>query len=199
MSLEDPDRDIVTRGCSALQEFRIDGSGVTPKLGTLIPESGQLPSFRDLTASLPELSVKPIPKRIFDKHKNALSSTIKCLTDIADIEDRVNYCQQLIASYPDSGLSPGARTALAYLLRHAFDCTNEIEYLNRAISAARDNLNAANSRLAHSLSLVVLTRSLLTRLLLLKRREDLNESIQLLPIAAENAGEGAFRLEYLCF
>ena len=56
-SLEHPARDLVTRGRSVLQEFRIDGSGVTPSLETLIPESGRLPSFCDLTA-LPELSVK---------------------------------------------------------------------------------------------------------------------------------------------
>jgi len=45
---------------------------------------------------------------------------------------------------------------------------------------------------------MVLLSSLLTHLLLLKHKEDLNESIQLLPIAAENSGEEALRLTHLC-
>src|SRR6266851_4960810 len=200
LSLEDPRRDVVINSLSILQEFRFDGTGFAPKMETLIPESNRLPSFRDLTASLPELSVKPIPKATFYKHENALqfsTVTINRLTDIADIEDRVNYCQQLIASYPDSQLAPDARRALVKLLHRAFDCTNEIGYLNRAISAARDSLNTANSPIDHSGSLDALIRPLLTRLLLLKRREDLNESIQVLPIIAEDSNEGDLRLSYL--
>ena len=107
LSLDDPRRDYCIRFHSFLQGLRFDGTGVTPKSETSTSESGRLPSFRDLTASLPELSVKPLPDTIFDKHKNALSFlAIEDLTDIADIEDGVNYCQQLIASYPDHRLAP---------------------------------------------------------------------------------------------
>jgi len=199
LSLEDPDCDEVIRVDSALQVFRFNGSSITPKLETLIPESGKLPSFRDLTASLPELSVRPIPKTTFFKNFMALTpSTINCLTNIANIEDRVKYCQQLIASYPNHLLAPFTHRALGFLLHRAFECTNEIEYLNRAISAGWDSLNTANSPLDHSQSLVVLIQSLLTCLSFLKREEDLNELIRLLPIAAENAGEGTVHLLYSC-
>jgi hypothetical protein len=104
----------------------------------------------------------------------------------------------LISSYPDHGLAPDARIALVELLQHAFEYMNEIEYLNRAISAGRDSLNAAKSRLDCFLSLSGLIRSLLTRLSLLELREDLNETVHVLTIAAEYAGEGTLRLEYLC-
>jgi len=175
LSLDDPARDEVIKHLSFLQGLRLDGSGVTPKLETSTSESGRLPSFRDLTASLPELSVKPLLETTFDKHYDALSSsTINRLTDIADIEDGVNYCQQLIASYPDHLFAPDARIALGVLLGRAFECTNEIEYVNRAISAGRDSLNTANSRHNRFLSLLTLIPPLLTRLSLLRRREDLN-------------------------
>jgi len=198
LSLEDPRRDDVIKHHSFLQERRFDGTGVTPKWKTSTSESGRLPSFRDLATSLPELSVKPIPKTTFFKHYDALSLyAIKDLTDIAEIKDGVNYCQQLIASYPDHELASYARTVLGSLLRRAFECTNEIEYLNRAISAGRDSLNTANSRLARSQSLIMLIPSLLTRLSLLRRREDANETIQMLRIAAENVGEEFDRLPLL--
>jgi hypothetical protein len=202
LSLDHRLRDFFINSRSFLQGYRFDGTGVTPECQweTSTSESGRLPSFRDLTASLPELSVKPIPKTTFDKHKNALYA-IEDLTDIADIEDGVNYCQQLISSYPDSQLAPGAHRALSRLLHRAFRCTNEIEYLNKAISAGRDSLNAAKSRFDrfdHSRSLEVLIPSLLNRLLLFKRREDVNETIQMLRIAAENAGDEFHRLLFLC-
>jgi len=199
LSLGHPLRDEVIRFHSFLQGYRFDGTGVMPKLETSASESGRLPSFRDLTASLPELSVRPIPKMTFEKYLNALSSsTVDRLTDIADIEDGINYCQQLIASYPGHRLAPDARYAVCLLFRRAFECTNEIEYLNRAISAGRDSLNTANSQLDRSMSLMALIRSLLPRVWLFKRREDVNETIQMLRIAAENAGDDFRRLPLLC-
>ncbi len=202
MSLEDPLRDWIIKLHSALHQFRFDGSGVTPDLEPLMPgtsKSARLPSFRDLTASLPELSVRPLPITTLTKHLGPLrGAIIGRLIDKADIEDGVNYCQQLVSSYPDSELAPLARSALSRLLHRGFECTNEIEYLNRAISASRDHINTANSPHDSYRSLGVLISSLFTRLTLLNRREDSNEIIQLLPIAAENAGEEFHRLELLC-
>jgi CHAT domain-containing protein len=199
LSLEHPGRDHAARVQSHLQGLRFDGTDFTPELETSTFKSGRPPFFRDLTASLPELSINPLPDTTFNKHLNALHpSSIDDLTDIADIEDGVNYCQQFIASHPDHRLAPFARLALFGLLHRVFKCTNEIEYLNRVISAARDNLKTANSRLEHSQSLGMLISVLLIRLLLLRRREDSNELIHLLPIAAENAGDEFQRLKHLC-
>jgi hypothetical protein len=142
--------------------------------------------------------MKQILEMTFDKHLDALHpSIINCLTNIVDIEDGVHYCQQFIASYPNHQLAPFAHLAPS-LLHHAFEFMNKIEYLNRVISAAQDSLNTVNSRLHYFKSLIVLIPSLLTCFSLLKCKEDLNEGIQLLPIAAKNAGEGALHLKYLC-
>jgi hypothetical protein len=187
MSLEDPDRDWMIKYHTFFRELRFDGSIAAPKSESFLSsfsESGQLPSFRNLTASLPELSVNSLvlPRRLmtFFKHANALlPSSIDCRNDIADIEDGVNYCQQLAASYPDNTLAPFARLALARLLRRAFECTNQIEYLNRAILAGRDDVNTAKPSLTRSLSLKQLISALYIRLTLFNRREDLNEIMQL--------------------
>jgi len=183
-----PFRDEVIETHSFLLESRFDGTD-----DSSTSESGGLPSFRDLTASLPELSVKPIPKTTLDKHRNAvrvsLIADLTNLTDIADIEDGVNYCQQLIASYPGHQFSPDAHMALSRLLLRAFECTNEIEYLDRSISAGRDGVNSANSPLARFETLIPLIQSLHTRLSLFKRIEDVDETIQMLQIAAENPGQ----------
>jgi len=200
LSLEHPDRDYFIGLHSTLQGLRFDGTDVVPKSETGTSESaGRVPSFRDLTASLLELSAKPIPETILNQHRNALDpSIINCLTDIADIEDGINYVQQFIASYPDHRLVPVSRCVLCCLLRGAFACTNKIEYLNRAISEARDSLNTSNSRVAHILSLGVLIPSLLTRLSLLERKEDFNEIIELFPIAPENISQEFHLLPLLC-
>jgi len=208
MSLEDPDcgiTDMWIRIHWLMQKIRLDGSGgilnwedLMYSLISNTSEYGKLPSFRDLTASLPELSAKPLPHTTFFKHCQALL-TVRCLSDIADIEAGINYCQLLLASYPDSPLSPYVRAGLCNLLGRAFECTNEIEYLNRAISAGRDSLNTPNPNplLARSLTLAGLIPSLLARAGLLNRREDLGEIIELLPIAAESIGVETTRFAYL--
>jgi hypothetical protein len=91
LPLDNPFRDEVIKLQSVLTGSRFGGTGVTPELETSTSESGRLPSFRDLTASLPELSVKPLPDTTLVKHLNALrKENIERLTDIADIEDGIN-------------------------------------------------------------------------------------------------------------
>ncbi len=196
--LDHPNRDWAIKSDLIFQNSRFDGSG-----GRLdwegSSESGKLPSFRDLTASLPELSVTPLPITTYNIHLRALSSsTIYRRTDIGDIEDGVNYCRQLIASHPDHKLADYARMALCYLLHRAFECTNDIEYLNGAISAARNNLNTPNIPLVVSASRELLISYLYARLPLLKLREDSNEILQLLTVAATNEGIEFDRLRHLC-
>jgi CHAT domain-containing protein len=196
MSLEDPHRDSVVKSYSFSRQFRLDGTGIAPNLESLMSEPGKHPSFRDLTASLPELSVRPVPETTFDKHLDKLYS-IDRLTDIAEIEDGVNYCQQLVTSYPDDRLAIFAGFALGHLLLRGFQCTNEIEYLNKAISASRDHVSTGNLPFGRSIAFHVLISSLSTRLTLLKRREDSNEIIKLLAIVPSSRGVGFLRL--LCF
>src|SRR6266851_2301619 len=142
--LDHPNCDLTIRLHSYLHGMCFNGSGVTSNPETLLPstsESDKLPSFRDLTA---ELTIEPILTTTHQKHWIALQpSTINHRTDIVDIEDGVNYCRQLIVSYPGYDFATKAHLTLGCLLYHAFECTDNIEYLNRAISAAQDGLNTA--------------------------------------------------------
>jgi hypothetical protein len=206
LSLEDGIRDWAIKSRLFLQNSRIDGSGdisdglewETIMFGSS-SESGKLPSFCDLTASLPELSINPLPKTTWDKHISALlPSTIRRRTDIADIKDGVNYCRQLIASCTNYRFVVNARVGIGLLLHRAFECTNDIEYLNGAISDARNNFNTTDTPFVRSASLQTLIPFLFARLKLLGRREDSNEVIQLLAISVENEGIEFDRLWNLC-
>jgi len=127
------------------------------------------------------------PDATLDKHLDALQPiTIERLTDIVNIEDGIKYCRQLLVSYPGSILGLIARSALPDLFHRAFECTNEIEYLNDAISAARDHLNTPAPPMHHSLSHLNLILSSSARLELLHRREDLDELMQLFAMAAKH-------------
>ena len=158
-------------------------------------ESADIPPYPALTASLAELNtVKPLSTMTLMKHRNALKgTTIRRLTDIVVIEDGIKYCQQFLASYTGVQriqLLPFARAALSRLFYRAYRCTKKIEYLNKAISAARDNNNTAVRAILRMTSLVALISFLRLRLDLLDRREDLNELMELFPLAAnlENVG-----------
>ncbi len=165
-----------------------------------VAESAKLPSFHDLIASLPELNPVALPSMaIHMKHSLALSPyTIERLTNIVDVEDGVKYCQQLLSSYPSSKLALEARLALGYLFSRAFELTHKFKYLDEAISAARDavTVNTAKSQLGHDSSFTMLMWFLSLRLLLLNRREDLNEIMQLSPMVANN-GQESFNSQFL--
>ncbi len=117
-------------------------------------------------------------------------ATFERLTNITDIEDGVRYCRQLLASHPDNQLAADARLALNNLLYCAFVCTNNIEYLTEAISVVWDNLNAPDSLSFHFPALLTLLSHISTRLDLLDCREDLDELMQLFPMAANHEHVG---------
>jgi CHAT domain-containing protein len=149
--------------------------------------AAKLPSFQDLTASLLELDpAKPFPTTASMKHYDALSPLqypfSTRLTDLGYIEDGIKYCRQVLASHPFSEIAPMARSVLPALLHRAFECTNSIEYLNGAISAARDHVNMADVAVFRVASIFMLLMFLKARLDLLRRREDLNELMQLWPM-----------------
>ncbi len=190
--LDDPNRPMYIRHLSRLQRWRFNGPSVTENdhsTPSSTSASMQLPSFRDLILDLnPVNSVNSRSMATFYKHFDALKwDTIKCLTDVADIKDGVEYCRQLLASHPGSMLAPLARSALCDLFSRAFECTNEIKYLDEAVSAARGCIDATDpSTTSHFPSLLDLISLLSIRLYLLQRGEDLDELMQVFPIAAKH-------------
>jgi CHAT domain-containing protein len=190
-SLDDARRSAIIGEISDLQESRHRYYGV-PLISQNTPsrssESDKLPSFRDLTASLPELNpARPNSPSKFIQHLNALLLVpYKHLTDIADIEDGIKYCRQLLTSFPRSTPAPYARIALTLLIYRAFECTNRMEYLHGAIATARHHINTADPQTFVSASLQMLVRLLHKRFYKLCSIEDLDELLRLYPIAAKH-------------
>jgi CHAT domain-containing protein len=186
-SLEDPHRAIIVGQLSFLQGKRyppVTRDFQTAQSST--SESDTLLSFHDLATSLPALNLaEPIPTAICMQHLQRLNELhLEYFTDIADIENGIKYCRQLLASCPDSQLAPLALLTLFSLFSRAFASTNEIEYLNEAISAAREDINLAHRLIPHFHPYLILISFLSVRLRLFGRREDLDELMQLFPIVS---------------
>ena len=190
---EQSSRSVTLRSLSLLRGLRSQDSSNTASAQyaiSMISEFAKLPSFRDLTTSLHELdTVKPLPNATYSKHVNALGPRyIQSLTDLADIEDAVKYCRQMLASHPSSKVAPFARKALPNLFHRAFDLTNEIKYLDEAIAAARDHIKTASAalRFFRNVSLLELISCLSIRLHLSNSRQDLNELMHAYEMVAKN-------------
>jgi len=199
MSLDNPDRPLITVNLAYLQGFRFDSSSSTANVqyAQSIPsELANFPSFQDLTASLHELNDISRPEGTrFGKHIEHVNH----LTDIAEIKDGVKYCLQLPVSYPRGRLGPHALAALSILLGRAFECTNEIGCLDGAISASRSCMNIAPLQRSRETSLVSLISLLSTRLVLLRRKEGLDELMQTFSKAATLEQSGSFSRSPLSF
>ena len=76
---------------------------------------------------------------------------------------------------------------LCILLYRAFKCTRKVQYLNEAISSARNGINAVDSLGGRPLLLHSLILFLSTHLELLHQEEDLRELMQLFPTAADHS------------
>jgi len=97
--------------------------------------SGQ-PSFWDLIASLESPSMATEDQRL-----RGLTSA-SFMTDMAEIEQAIEPCRLLLASFHHSDMfKPIAVNVLGTLLQQAFWFTNNIEYINEAISIFREGLN----------------------------------------------------------
>ena len=190
--LEGYNRPLLIHYLSGLQGLRYydpNAEEIAPDALFSTTESTRPPSLQDLIADLPRLKAIPfVPGTGADSHFRALhllASSVNRLTDIVEIEDGIKYCQELLASYPGRQVSRHAQSLITHLFHRAFECTNQIEYLNKAISAARDRVSSPNAQGRIS-SLMELTGLLSKRLSLLDHRGDLNELMELFPEAAKN-------------
>ncbi len=194
--LEESNRALPSKLLSYLEGLRLNASDITVDVEDLLSfpfKSTELPSFRDLIASLPELNDIRTPEEGLGRHRNALrDTTIDRLTDIVDINDSIKYCRHLLTSYTHSGLAVNARSALCGLFLRAFECTNQVEYLDEGISAARENIGNLGPLMDSDPTLLGLASLLSTRFNLLHRREDLDESMRLFAMAANHEHAGVF-------
>ncbi len=185
-SLENPCRRAIIRELARLQGMRFDEFGVTTGLQDAYASNSECsphPSFSDLSLSLHR---RTTDKYLDIQHLDALLSTYN-ITDVRDIEEAVKYCQRLLTfSHPGGEIAPLASIALGCLLPRAFLGSNKIKYLNKAISVLRENLNILGVQQVHFAVVRRLISSLSVRLDKFHRREDLNEIMQLFPIAVNN-------------
>jgi CHAT domain-containing protein len=135
--------------------------------------SGQ-PAFRHLTASM---AVSSIGTR--EQRPLALFSA----TDMAEIEEAINACQLLVASVHGDRSKSLAVCILGALLLHAFELTNNLNYVNEAISILRGSLNSPMAQ--RSREVLILSYCYLIRFDLCHSREDLDELMQLYQIAVD--------------
>jgi len=161
--LQDLYRSQIIEDLSLLERLRLQDYSITrSELAALSSnaEYSGLSSFRDLTASLTELdTVTAMPlseaNTILLKYLEPLQdSAIERLSDITDIEDGIKFCQEVLASHSGSKLAPKALEALPKLLRRAFDRTDQIEYIDEAISVCRNKLEASITRRPNSIELI---------------------------------------------
>ena len=152
-------------------------------------ESDKLPFFCDLAASLSELDpAKPFSHVTSMKHLIPLQSVnIERLVDVADIEDGIKYCRELLASYPSIRLTHTARNALCHFFHRAVVCASDVKYPDKAITAGRDDVkfNASYPLLRRILSLSTLISFLSTHLELPHHKGDSKELMELFPMVDE--------------
>ena len=191
ISIDDPHRALKIDRLSSLEELRLDDTGNTRDAIVVPPESGKLPSFRELIASFPG------PMAVTSMTLVALNSRIDQLTEVADIKDGIEYFRLLLISDPRNELASIVYLDLGLSLYRAFELTHEIGYLNEAISSIRDGINVVDSFGSPVDFVSVLISFLSTRLELLRREEDLHELMELFPAVEGHAVAGSLsRLPY---
>ena len=194
--LEDPIRPYVIHLLTSLQSTRVKDFGVGAlqldeehSLDSLF--SGQ-PSFGDLITSLQS----PSEENKFQRLSALFSAS--CMTDMAEIEEAIEPSRRLFASFvPGDEFKAITIKLFGDLLHRAFQLTNDIEYLNEAISIHREGLNlpyAEDCRLD-----LFLISFLFTRHTLRSSREDLDEIMQLYQMAVDHRGTKiSDRFQYSC-
>jgi len=160
------------------EDFGVGGLREEPSWDSLL--SG-VPSFWDLIAPLGSPSTATETERIM-----VLLSTYR-MTDMAEIEGAIEPCRLILASFhPRDAFKSLAVKVIGKLFLRAFQFTNNIEYVNEAISILREGLNLLNAVCFGVFPLLIDFLSI--RFDLHGSREDLSEIMQLYPMAVDHRG-----------
>jgi len=162
------------------------------------PPDREVPSFTHLVASLRARSTidktdwwsPTVPDEGPDEGLQRIWAlqTVCHTTDIAEIVGAIEYCQLLIElTPPGHGIIYLPAKALGEVLFHAFKCTDNIEYLNKSITAFRNILEMPTTKWAHFKIIVRLLISLSARSSLSGDKKDLDEFMRLCYIASKDA------------
>ena len=191
-------RSTVTGRLVSLIKKRSTYFGIT---GEGLPEAHSLPeapspdskvtSFRHLTTSL--------RARIANDKTNwwavseervkylGVLDTVYRTKDIAEIAEAIEYCQLLLELTPPSDVATFLPAkALGDVLFYAFECTANIEYLNKSIAAFRNILGIPGTKWACFQVISRLHNALLARIIHSGDQKEFDEVMQLCSMASKD-------------
>jgi len=190
-STDDLRRSIITRVLASLIKERSSQFGITveglPEACSLYPEVtfSHLVASRHVRPTINKANWWAVPAER-EKHLQALNTVCRT-TDIAEIEEAIEYCQLLLASTPPNHIITYCpANALGEVLFHAFKCTDNIEYLNKSIAAFRNILGMPSTKWAHFGVIGSLHNVLSVRCILSRDMEDFDEMMQLCSMASKD-------------
>ena len=196
-SLEDPEYSDTIQLLEELKRTRLDDFGVIhtiPKASPGDSENICLPPFSHLTASLAEMNAmgsRSMTTRDWSKHIHTVNSMVR-ITNRTNIDDAIDYCRVLLASLQQRLVLSITMTdfiinKLGNFLYRDFTLTSDPEYLDESIDVHRGILKTSHSQWTKFEVIRRLLQSLAPRFRLSEDREDLDEVMQLFPIAVTNA------------
>jgi len=195
-SLDYAERSATICTLEQLERTRFNELGVTAGLPEADPGKSvavDLPSFPHVIAPFPESNAVEGPSRTVQdciRHLNVVVS-MDCITDKVNIEEAVKYCRRLLVWLQRSHDDVTIITHLTLIktgkfLYHAFELTNNAEYLNESIGVYRDILKMPHAQWIHFEVVKCLISSLFFRYRLSEDERDMYEIFRLYPIAATN-------------
>ncbi|KAH9957209.1 CHAT domain-containing protein [Russula dissimulans] len=191
---EDPERPAIAQSLATLENTRFEEFGIRDGQERHFndPTVDDPSSFSHLIASLAKSSTGKRSLMTLedqDRHYNAVMFAGD-ITDRTDIGEAVKYCRLLLASLqtsPDNHLTYMTTIKLGDFFLHAFKLTHSSEYLNESIAIFRGMLEMPRAHWLHFDIVTGLIWSLSFRFLLSKDRKDLDEIMQLYPIAVTDS------------
>jgi len=197
-STDDFKRSAVTGRLASLIRKRSSYFGIT---GEGLPESHSLPearspnpevtSFRHLTASLRARSTNDKTNwwSVSEERVKYLGllDTVYLTKDIAEIAEAIEYCQLLLELTPSGDVATYLPAkALGDVLFYAFECTDNIEYLNKSIATFRSILGIPGTKWARFQVIARLHNALLARIIQFGDQKDFDEVMQLCSVASKD-------------
>jgi len=191
MSHDNPERSRVIWLLERLKERRFGEFGVTSGLPEAVTSGPKvdISSLSNVVASFVgsnAIWTSSMTEQDHTQLLEAIHSTHR-ITDLTDIEEDIKYCRMLLTSFRSTDpIIPFITAVLGDLLFRAYRHTGNAEYLNESIVVRRDLVNMPDAPLALFRTILELISSLLSRFLLSKDRRDIDEALELYPIAAVN-------------
>jgi len=193
-SSEDPLHQETTRMLEKLEKERFDAFSVTSH--SRAADTGNTdvinhPSPSHLVSSLPTTRSDigertPMTQDVDDKHVHkTLLRFFAQATDRVGIEEAIEWCRRYLESSQSTNfLTLMANIRLAQLLKRAFHCTDDVAYLNESITLFRDILKSLATPSTRPGIIQWLISALLSRVFRFRETVDVEEMMQLYPIAA---------------